>query len=236
MSKINRLKNAREDAGYRSASAAAEALGVSGSTYRAHENGQNDFSFDDAVLYAKKFKVDPIWLFTGVSSKTETNNSNIPVESAQNLALAHKVTTIQVVGSAVAGVFRDITMLSNVAEFEEIYVVADPRFPLASQYALKVEGDSMDREFPHGSFVHCIEFAVIGKELEDGMVAHVEKYVGGGQLVENTLKEVKIRDGVISLCPNSTNEKHRELVLDGGEDTEIIVRGLVAGMYKPRKF
>lgn len=53
----DRLRNARKAAGYGSATKAAEALGIKDSTYRAHENGQNEFSAEDAELYARRFGV-----------------------------------------------------------------------------------------------------------------------------------------------------------------------------------
>lgn len=60
----DRLRAAREAAGYVSAAKAAEALGIRASTYRSHENGQNDFGAEDAVRYGRKFKVSPGWLLT----------------------------------------------------------------------------------------------------------------------------------------------------------------------------
>ncbi|ASW07100.1 LexA family transcriptional regulator [Rhizobium sp. 11515TR] len=60
-----RLRAAREAANYPSATKAAEALGVSLSTYRAHENGQNEFSAEVANRYAKKFGTTAAYLLTG---------------------------------------------------------------------------------------------------------------------------------------------------------------------------
>ena len=60
-----RLRQAREKAGYKSASAAAEAVGIPASTYRAHENGQNEYSFREATFYGRKFGVDAVWLIEG---------------------------------------------------------------------------------------------------------------------------------------------------------------------------
>jgi phage repressor protein C with HTH and peptisase S24 domain len=59
-----RLRAARERK-FSSASKAAEAMGVSASTYRAHENGQNDFGPEEADLYAKKFGTSAGYLLTG---------------------------------------------------------------------------------------------------------------------------------------------------------------------------
>lgn len=61
----DRLRQARIDAGFKSAAAAADAMGVNPSTYRAHENGQNDFNLREAFHYGQKFRVSAIWLFSG---------------------------------------------------------------------------------------------------------------------------------------------------------------------------
>jgi phage repressor protein C with HTH and peptisase S24 domain len=59
-----RLRAARE-AKYRSAAKAAVALGINASTYRAHENGQNEFNPEEAERYGRKFGVTAAYLLTG---------------------------------------------------------------------------------------------------------------------------------------------------------------------------
>lgn len=59
----DRLREARERAGFKSARSAAQKKGWKVSTYSAHENGQNDFDIDDARKYAKAFKSNHLWLF-----------------------------------------------------------------------------------------------------------------------------------------------------------------------------
>lgn len=61
----DRLRLARENAGFNSARSAALAIGVNPSTYGAHENGQNNFKTKDAEFYAAAFKVSAAWLLTG---------------------------------------------------------------------------------------------------------------------------------------------------------------------------
>jgi DNA-binding XRE family transcriptional regulator len=58
-----RLEEARRRAGFDTASAAAEALGVNKQTYLGHENGLRGFRKDSAQLYARKFGVNVDWLF-----------------------------------------------------------------------------------------------------------------------------------------------------------------------------
>lgn len=59
-----RLQQARALAGYKSATDAADALGVARPTYYGHENGSRGF-LDDASRYAKFFRVSYEWLSTG---------------------------------------------------------------------------------------------------------------------------------------------------------------------------
>lgn len=61
----SRLKAARERAGYDSAKLAAEAMGVSPSTYIQHENGTRGYPRTKAERYARFFRVTPEWLLYG---------------------------------------------------------------------------------------------------------------------------------------------------------------------------
>jgi transcriptional regulator with XRE-family HTH domain len=59
-----RLRQARERAGFETASDAARALGLSESTYLGHENGSRGFKAK-AEKYARRFGVSLEWLLTG---------------------------------------------------------------------------------------------------------------------------------------------------------------------------
>lgn len=60
-----RLKAAREQAGFKSASEAARQIGANAVTYTAHENGGREYDRATAIFYGKKFGVDPGWLLFG---------------------------------------------------------------------------------------------------------------------------------------------------------------------------
>lgn len=70
MSMNERLKQARINAGYKSAKDAADALGVKYPTYAGHENGASGTGFrpEDGQRYARKFKVSFEWLMSGRGS------------------------------------------------------------------------------------------------------------------------------------------------------------------------
>lgn len=64
MARAERLRLAREEAGFSSAHAAAQAFNWSPDTYTQHENGTRGI-IRSAKKYAKAFKVSTGWLLTG---------------------------------------------------------------------------------------------------------------------------------------------------------------------------
>lgn len=75
----DRLKQARERAGYRSARAASERFGWSYNSYAQHENGTRGISHA-AAKYARAFKVRESWLMFGGASIADgrTQSSVLP--------------------------------------------------------------------------------------------------------------------------------------------------------------
>lgn len=67
-----RLREARKNAGYDTASEAAEALSIPVPTYIQHENGGRGFPASRAPLYARKFKVTEQWLLYGKGAGPDT--------------------------------------------------------------------------------------------------------------------------------------------------------------------
>jgi phage repressor protein C with HTH and peptisase S24 domain len=70
------LKQARANAGFRSARAAAARFGWAPSTYAAHENASRGFGAEEAVTYGRNFKVNPQWLLFGTG---EASTRSIPI-------------------------------------------------------------------------------------------------------------------------------------------------------------
>lgn len=60
-----RLRQARKDAGYTEAKAAAKAMGVPYGTYAGHENSNRGYPWKRALQYAKFFRTTPEWLLYG---------------------------------------------------------------------------------------------------------------------------------------------------------------------------
>ncbi len=68
----DRLRDARVAAGFRSATAGAKRVGKTESTYRAHENGQNEYGPEEATGYAHAFNVTAEWLLFGGNDDFKT--------------------------------------------------------------------------------------------------------------------------------------------------------------------
>lgn len=140
------------------------------------------------------------------------------------------VTGLPVAGIIQAGTWLDLSLVDEDFEQEVIPVAADPRFPHARQYSLKVLGDSMDLEYPDGSYVSCVEYFSSGLGMKLGLTVHVERH--NGPLVEATLKVIEMVDGKMMLSPRSSNPKHKPLALEGDGGTEIKICGVVTGSYR----
>lgn len=100
-------------------------------------------------------------------------------------------------------------------------------------YVLNVDGDSMDEFVKDGGYVVCVN--VIGGRVRfrTGMVVHVERRRFGGELIETTLKEIRVLAEGMELIPRSSNPAHKTIVLDGSDGDEIEIKGLVLGRYDP---
>ena len=84
----DRLRWARERAGFKSASDAARHLRVSEPTYLGHENGSRG-AVRNIQKYARAFRVNPVWLLTGngepTGSKIEQIYTHLPPEDQKQL-------------------------------------------------------------------------------------------------------------------------------------------------------
>ena len=107
-----RLKEARLKAGFRTATAAIDHFGWGNSTYRAHENGQNNFKIEDAKIYGEAYAVSPSWLLLG-----EGNSS--PATKNRKISKAHKHNCGEHVFAAAMLLKDDPTNLDLIEKIED---------------------------------------------------------------------------------------------------------------------
>lgn len=140
--------------------------------------------------------------------------------------------TVKVVGTASAGLWKDVSVIAG-EDFvhEEIPVIESRRYAGYRQYALLVEGPSINRKIPDGRYAICVAWDELGGELKDGQYIHVERNRGG--LQEVTIKKVRVINGRVELWPDSTDPRFQTPIelAHPDEDTEVLVRGLVIGDF-----
>jgi SOS-response transcriptional repressor LexA len=144
-----------------------------------------------------------------------------------------EVQGLPVISEIHAGTWLEVTVFDGEQEPHIIPVARDPRFPRARQYALLVRGDSMDLEYPDGTYVTCVDFWDSGVEIASGLRVHVERRMGGGQFVEITVKAIERTGEQFFLVPKSSNEKWQSIPIEGDEQTEVVIKGVVTGGYRP---
>ena len=168
--KAQRLRWARQAAGYASAATFARAAGISEVTYRAYENGTRNLPEDAARFLAQKLGVTWLWLFAGegepragrrASSGPMTpfepppsaSLSGSDVDLSAGMALrgvAAMKRDVPVRGTAVGGNDGDFTFNGDVVDM----VRRPPGLVgTASVFALYVHGDSMSPRFEAGDLI-----------------------------------------------------------------------------------
>lgn len=212
--RAERLKKARKDAGFRTARDAASSLGIPYSTYAGHENGSRQFETDEAVIYARKFKVPIEWLLTGRPK---------PHENVVKAPLA----TVPIIGIVRAGAWQDAD--AGDSGLYEV-VPAAPDAPAAWQYAFTVEGTSLNRIAEPGSILICLDSVKSRVEIQDNDLVIVERRRFAGQMIERTGKRVrKVIDG-FELWPDSLDPAYQEPILlknqPDGDEIHIIAKVL----------
>lgn len=220
----DRLRQARINAGYESATAAARAFGWEPAAYRHHENGTRAFDVDTAKRYAKAFKVKPGWLLSLDKDPAPTGEAALR--------------TIEVTGAVAAGVWKEGVEWQEDERYE--VVIGPSPFPKARRFGLEVEGLSMDLEFPPGTILDCLSIFDVGEEPDNNDFVVVERVRADGKR-ELTVKQFH-RDagGRTWLLPRSSQPEFQTPIEVGqpnvDHDTDSIVQviAFVIGSYQPR--
>lgn len=229
-----RLKWARQEAGYDSAADASRSFGWTRTTYNDHENGHRQPKLAMLKRYASAFSVPWVWLQEGG-----------PPPDKRRRGAAEKVSRfvgpgmIPTTGEVAAGQWLDVDVEMDPDDFDQHPIAAHPDYPVSAQYGLIVKGNSMNRVFPAGVVLHCVDVIKADLEpLEDDIVIVQRTRAQAGQR-EVTAKRINRRGKMIVLSPDSTEPQWRPIEFDpkGGHDGEEEVRvlALVIGRYTPMR-
>lgn len=227
-----RLAFAREKAGFASAREAALALGVSVSTYNAHERagqpGARGFRIDSARLYGRRYGVSPAWLLTGEGK---------PEASVKKLDGPLAVHMVAVRGKAQAGAWNEFE------DFDAAHLEPVPTIPGRwinfEQFAYQVSGPSVDKAgILDGDFVICVPYFLARAAPGDKDMVVVERR--RGPTLERTVKRLRLTADGYELWPESTDPRFQtpiRIVRNGDmheeDGTTVEIVGLVIGRWAP---
>ena len=234
------LRAARERKGYPDAESAAAAMGVSAITYRAHENGWRGMS-RAATRYARFFGIPVETLLEG-SSDTPVSDFHAPgvdIAGSGTSSPGTQYATLRLVGVVAGGLWREVEALDQ-SDAPPSPIAPDPRWPATRQYALRVDGDSINRVARHGDLVAVVDVHALEAPPPDGALVVVEETRDDGALVQTTAKRLRRRaSGLVELHADSDDPRWRDvrLVVEPGtaDDRPITTRiaGLVVAVHRP---
>lgn len=130
----DRLREIRQDAGYKTATDAARAFGWNENTYRSNENGQRPPSRQAAVKYARAFRVSVDWLLTGRGPK---HSGGLSTRTGSALRQIPIVRWAAITG---ADTFRASVISADARGF---IVIPEGENLSRDAFALEVQDDSM---------------------------------------------------------------------------------------------
>ena len=217
-----RLKRAREGAGYATAADAIAARGWNKTTYYQHENGTRPPGKSALLKYSRAYRVSLDFLLKGVESHNRVGPASI----------RH----IPVVAVAQAGVWSEPDIAgAQISKLAVIPVVYDDHYAPEYQFAVLIEGNSINRIEPSGGYIICVAtegYPGAGdfKNL-DGKLVCVERHQG--DLIETTIKRLKLNGKRVELWPDSTDQKHQEPIplQDRGKNSACIIKGIAIGRF-----
>lgn len=184
-------------------------------------------------------------------SRWEAGASNIPSERLPILAAAYEIRIadifeeddspfeplgpkLYVKGPAAAGQWATVWQEPQ-SEWKTFTGRADVNTPIRDRYGVRIEGDSMNQVYPHGTIVECVAFYG-GAEIENGRRVLVQRRRNGDEY-EVTVKEYyRDGDGVEWLVPRSNNPAFQSPIRADQQEADIDqvqIIGIVVGSYRP---
>lgn len=213
----DRLRKLREAKGYEGPADAARAFGWNEHTYKSHENGVRGIRLPAAQKYAKAFNSTAAFILTGASDSSQ-------------LPSVVEVNTVPVLGEVAAGMFKTGNWTPD--DGTEIPAIPRKGIPASAQYAVRVDGPSVNKRIPDGMYAICALFDAVPGGAQMGSLVHVVRQ--DGDMFEHTIKELRLTSSGMVLMPVSDDPAFQEAVpLASTEDSTVQIRGVVIGVFQP---
>lgn len=248
MAMHDRLREARRLAGFKTASAAWEALtnagvNVSKPYYIQNENGRRTNWLAYAQSYADFYGVSVDWLITGrgkpkppaeLPDNLNPTKGTVPANTNTNSQQSRLEEHPRIIGRVAAGVFRPVETIDkmNMRKFPVSPFPIDPRYPVEQQFDLIVEGDSINNFAQDGELLRCVRYPDSNVALHDGDLVIVRRIASG--VAETTAKRYRrSASGQPELWFDSSDPALQGRVRLEGDDVSIIAVALYS--YRPAR-
>lgn len=157
------------------------------------------------------------WLSTGRGSERRNNTT---------------IEGLRQIGKIAAGQWHEVVESQDMEE-KRVPVAPVPGYPIEAQYALQVEGSSLDRIAKDGAIIHCVDVGIAGLSPHPGDLVCVERTRAG--LVETTVKRLRAVNGALELWPESDDPRHQEMLpyKPPKGNGEVSIKAVVVGVWQP---
>jgi transcriptional regulator with XRE-family HTH domain len=187
-----------------------ERIGTTGATIQRLESGKRKLTEQWMRNISEVLGVQPAELFGETIVAT---GAGLPVK-----------------GEVQAGVWHE-SHIAQEPKLGSVPLPPDPRYSDKEQWALLVQGTSMNKKFEHGEYLVCVKWADLQRKPKTGDLVVVERRRDG--MIESTVKRISIKGAVISLVPESTDPRWQTPIEfpDGADGEEVEITALVVGRY-----
>ena len=138
---------------------------------------------------------------------------------------------LPIAGEVAAGQWLEVDAAVDAPAHTAQPLAADPRWPAEAQFAVVVRGTSINRVAPDGAVLGCVDTRQIHYQAQDGDLLIIQRTRHEGRDMERTAKRYRRAGERFELWPDSTDTRHRPLIIDPqadeGEGTSVEIIGLV---------
>lgn len=118
---------------------------------------------DNLKLIAIALETTPDWLLEGKGPKEATDR----VVPTNHDHFFEEQVTLPRLGTVAAGLWREYQNTQELPGEHRSHMSPNPNYPLNAQFTVMVDGPSINKQYPHGSELLCVELAGYGTGIED---------------------------------------------------------------------
>lgn len=229
MDTVERLEWAMNHANRRNKAEVARAIKVNPITLRSYFTNHAEPPLEVCLKLGHLLGVSGRWLFDGTGKRDAVSHEPVIIQPEdQALPIRFLVQ---------AGAWLETDDLSDYkAETLGLSsIAASPQFPAQHQWVEKIVGDSVDKIFRDGSFIHVVSLIGSGIELKSGALVVVER-VDGHKRERTVKRAMKDADG-FKLVGESHNPRwNKPFPVTDADHVTIEIVGVVIGGYTPITF